>query len=159
MTVRLANRDDLPAVYDLLNAYLTDMRSKGAEIQPTIRTLDFYASLADRYVDGEVDGAVVVADSESGLVGVSMAGDCTLPIDSDYGKTAIGWGTYVVPSERGNHLGDSLRQVLRNALRSAKFDTVIGGTYITDNAALCSVQHTGWRPYQIMGYDDLHRGD
>lgn len=157
--VRAAATSDLPSLHFLLHAYLTEMRSKGSEIQPTTRTVDFYSELATNYVDGEVEGVVIVAHDNNSLVGFSMAGDCTLPIDSDYGKTAIGWGTYVVPSSRGQHLGDALRHALRNALRSAKFDTVLGGTYINDSASLCSVQHTGWRPYQIMGYDDLRRGD
>lgn len=155
VTVQPATQADVAAFRRLLVAHLREMRTKGSEIQPTDRTADFYCGLFDRYVGGGADGVVVMADD----VGFSMAGDATLPLDSDFGKTAIGWGTYVVPGERGAGLGNELRRVLRAELRERGFQTVLGGTHIGDLVALASVRHTGWRPYQLQGYDDLRRGD
>lgn len=152
---RAATLADGAAFRKLLMAHLREMRAKGSEIHPTDRSADFYCGLFDRYVTGRADGVVVMADD----VGFSMAGDATLPLDSDFGKTAIGWGTYVAPEARGAGLGNELRRVLRAALRERGFQTVLGGTHIGDLVALASVQHTGWKPYQLQGFDDLRRGD
>lgn len=155
VAVRPAILADSGAFRPLLMAYLREMRAKGSEIQPTNRTADFYHSLFVRYVTGAADGAVVMA----GDVGFSMAGDATAPVDSDFGKTALGWGTYVAPVARGDGLGDDLRRALRAALRARGFQTVLGGAYVGDLAAHASVKRTGWKPYQVQGYDDLRRGD
>lgn len=158
MIIRKATASDLDRLRCLLHAYLIEMRLKGAEIQPTPRTLDFYSNLAQRYV--RVDGTVLIAENDDGnCVGFTMAGNCSLPIDSDFGKSAMGWATYVMPAHRGHNTANELRRELRTELRNLGFDTVIGGVYQGDTAAMNSVQHTGWVPYLIHGYDDLHRGD
>jgi hypothetical protein len=157
--VRLAEFTDLVSVSCMIEAYLHDMRAKGSEIQPTPRSVGFYAGLAANYVSKAVKGVVVVADNGDSLIGFSMAGDCTLPVDSDFGRTAIGWGTYVSPLARGTRLGDALRCALRRALRELRFDTVLGGVYIGDTVAMNSVRRTGWHPYQVQGFDDIRRGD
>lgn len=153
-SVRTATVEDLPVLLPMLTAYLHEMRHKGSELQPTPRTINFFYDLCEHVIAQTLDGALVLSED-----GFSLASDCTLPLDSDHGKTALGWGTWVRPEARGSALGDELRRALRTELRRKGFVTVLGGVYMDDKAALNSVMRTGWTPYIIHGRDDLSRGD
>lgn len=151
--LRLARPADRPVFRSLVMDYLVEMRSKGSEIQPTEKTVDFYCSLFDAYTSGDKEGVIVFAPAYA----FSMAGDATMPIDTDFGKTAVGWATYVSPGSRGRDVASILRSSLRSHLRTLGFQTILGGVYTSDTAAAASTMKTGWRPYMLQGFDDLRR--
>ncbi len=153
--ISIASADDLYAFRHMVRDYLVELRLHGSEIQPTDRSVDFYCGLFNAFiVDCSMDGAVVISD-----LGFSMAGDATSGLDTDFGKTAIGWGTYVAPGGRGRGHAGGLRKALRVELRRLGFQTVTGGIHPGNTPAIKSLRQTGWEPCQLYGFDDLRRGD
>lgn len=150
-----ARPGDLDHFRSMERDYLTELRLHGSEIQPTERSVGFYCDLFDAFVvHRSIDGVVVISD-----IGFSMAGNATSGLDTDFGKTAIGWGTYVAPHGRGFGHANELRKALRIELRRLGFQTVTGGVHPGNAPAIDSLHHTGWTQCQLYGYDDLRRGD
>lgn len=155
LNIRLAGQGDLDHFRSMVRDYLTELRLHGSEIRPTERSVDFYCDLFDAFVvRRSIDGAVVISD-----IGFSMAGNATSGLDTDFGKTAIGWGTYVAPRGRGSGHASELRRVLRIELRRLGFQTVTGGVHPRNAPAIDSLHRTGWTSCQLYGHDDLRRGD
>lgn len=135
MSVRHATPDDRPFFLGLWSRYLHEMHAKGSEILPTPKTLDFYVDVFDAYLTGAREGVVAI----SYPAGVSLAGDASPSWDSLHGKTAIGWGTYVVPELRGNGHADALRQFVIEQLKARGFETLLGSVNVSDEQALSSI--------------------
>lgn len=141
----------------LLSVYLYELREAGSEIRPTDRTFNFWMSLFDAYVDGSMPGVVLLSvDETPHLIGFSMAGAMPLPYDTDFGNSAFGWGTFVLPLYRRERIGSELRESLMAALEALGFDTVLGGVHISNRAGLASLGAVkGFTPHQVVGYARL----
>lgn len=148
MSVRLAVPADRGLFLTLWQSYLEEMRTKGSEILPTERTLNFYVNLFDAYVNGERPGVVAVIYP----IAVSMAGDCTPDYDSTFGKQAIGWGTYVAPVARNHGNANRLREFVWGALSALGFDTLLGTTQLGDDGAAASLS----RLSEVVTYQQVY---
>lgn len=135
MNVRHATPDDRSFFLGLWFRYLHEMHAKGSEILPTSRTLAFYADVFDAYLAGAREGVVAIDYP----AGVSLAGDVTPSWDSLHGKTAIGWGTYVVPELRSQGHADALRSFVIAELGGLGFETLLGSVGVEDDEALASI--------------------
>lgn len=133
---RLARPVDRDYFLCLWHDYLTEMAAKGSEILPTPRTLAFYADLFDAYTSGTKLGIAAVAYPAA----VSMAGDATPGYDSTQGRTAIGWGTYVVPELRDRGHAAEIRNFVIAELARRGFQTLLGTVQVGDNDALSSIR-------------------
>jgi GNAT superfamily N-acetyltransferase len=135
MTPRHTTSEDRDFFLRLWNAHLHEMHAKGSEILPTTRTLDFYGDVFDAYLSGAREGVVAILYP----AGVSLAGDATPSWDSLHGKTAIGWGTYVVPELRDRGHADALRRFVIGELAAIGFETLLGSVGVGDEAAEASI--------------------
>lgn len=135
MSVRHATPDDRTFFLGLWSRYLHEMHAKGSEILPTHKTLEFYGDVFDAYLEGAREGVVAIDYP----AGVSLAGDASPSWDSLHGKTAIGWGTYVVPELRGNGHADDLRRFVIEQLKTQGFETLLGSVNVGDDQALASI--------------------
>lgn len=162
--IRLATVTDSAPFMTLAADYLTEIRALGSEIRPTQKTMEFWRLLFDAYTDPEnanaavgICGAITLSLDASVLCGFSIAGSTgpTL-LDTDFGHTAYGWGTYVVPAQRGKGISGNLRAVLMRALRNLGFDTITGGVHVGNAAGHASLaRDPNYRVYQICGYERL----
>lgn len=144
-----ADRDELLA---MAREYLRELRGLGSEVRPTARTLDAWGHLFDNYVGGAFAGVVVIAPG----CGFSMAGESgTAPFDTDFGRAAYAWGTYVRPPHRRAGISGELRRVLREGLLAAGFDTVLGGVHLDNQAGRASLHRLGFRFHQMIGFERL----
>lgn len=160
--VRLATLDDgyAAAFLSMVAAYLHELREMGSEVMVTERTLDFWDSIFEMYIEQPDTGVVLVAVDRSSreFAGFTMAGAMSpepAPIDTDFGKTAIGHGTYVKPQYRGRGISSILRASLKERLALVGFTTLVGGVHLENARGIASLRSTGFTAHQILGYERL----
>lgn len=159
--VQLATPDYQSDFLLMLRAYMTELRAQGCEILPTERTLDYWSGVFDILSTKRPDaGAAVIAtvpahgDWSMGAwsVGFSLASIVDLPFDTDFGVTAMGHGTYVLPSHRGVGVGTAMRKALCDRLREIGVHTLLGGLHLNNLAGAASLKNTGFQLHQMLGY-------
>lgn len=148
LAVRTADIKDRERLLGLFTAYLKDA---GGDIVPCQENAELYGTIFNRYVSGEAEGVTLLALTAGEVIGFTMAGEFPLGFRTTHGKTAMGWGTYVVPEERCRGHARRLRQALDRRLRTMGFDTVIGGYAPGNDPAAASIRDTGFVVYQILG--------
>ncbi len=149
---RRAVAEDRDEFLEMAREYLHELRKAGSEVRPTARTLAAWGHLFDNYLRGAYAGVVVIAPG----VGFSMAGETgASPFDTDFGRSAYSWGTYVRQEHRGNGVSGELRRLLRAGLVEAGFDTVLGGVHLDNRAGRASLRRLGFRFHQMLGFEQL----
>lgn len=143
--VRVASSKDRALFSSLWRAYLSELRSLGSEIRPTDRTMAFYMALFDSYTMGSRFGLCLLAgDGATLLWGESMDSS---PLDTDFGKIAHGWGTYVAPPARGQGLSRALREEAVRRLADMGFDSVLGMAHLPNEKGLQTGLGVGFKVY------------
>lgn len=159
-TPRLAIRADYDQFMTLAAAYLVELRELGSEIRPTSNSLSFWGDLftmATTQPKSTIPGLEMVIVM-IGDYGFSVAGSLGYPmsvVDTDFGKTAYGHGTYVRPDKRRMGLSRVLRDKMREELRRRGFETVIGGAHLRNSAGAASLKDSHFIWYQMVGYERL----
>lgn len=161
--IRDATRQDRRLFLSLWHDYLKELRDLGSEVLPTDRTLTFYAGLFDGYVGGVLHGVVLFSvrgPATPDDVGVLMWGEVPSTgahPETEFGRIAQGWGTYIAPAARGEGLSSSLRREAKRRLREMGFDSVIGGAHTMNDRGLDTGVGAGFRIYQKLGVLDLRK--
>lgn len=102
---------DLAAFDEMLRGYLLEEEKAGSPVRLTVRTLEFYRSLAFAYTIGSLFGTLVFAEAESPVggqpIGFALAGESGMPpaLDLAHGRTAQVWITWVDPAHRQGGVG------------------------------------------------------
>jgi hypothetical protein len=97
---------DLSAFDEMLRRYLMEEAKAGSPVRMTRRTLDFYRDLARGYLIGAEAGLLVFAEDETAVwpqpTGFTLAGagPWLTWIDTEHGKTATVWITWMEPRFR-----------------------------------------------------------
>ena len=159
IAVRPARAADLGDFLRLWRAYLEELHAAfGGEILPTERTLTFFADLFMALLGGD-RGVCLLAEDDASAVGVLLWGSLQQPpVDTDLGKTAQGWGTYVVPASRGKHVAKQLREAGAKALAEMGFDHVVGAAERGNDGGLASGTKAGFKITQQVGVLRLREG-
>jgi hypothetical protein len=146
----------------LARAYLTELRERGSEIIPSKRSVNVLEGLLIEYVFSDpANGVAVVAVDCDFICGFTIVGGFGLlsSFDTDFGRIAYGHGTYVHPSNRGQHLSDRMRDLARTELRARGFDTIIGGVHLANQVGAASLKNSPFTWYQLVGYERLTKPD
>lgn len=156
--IRLARLQDLHAFLRLYIEYLTELRTLGSEVQVTERTIEYFGDLFVAYTTERGRGAVALL-GDTGDVdfsGFSMAGEVGPQlIDTDFGRIAVGHGTYIRPEYRNRKLSGPLRDCVREELRRWGFETIVGGSHLNNTGGAASLKDSTFRWYQLVGYERL----
>lgn len=150
--VRLAVAGDLDVVMALLRGYLDESHRLGhTDILPTDRTLGWYAGLFGDYLSGNLAGACAVLDTPKGIRGFSLAGETPagLPWDSDLGRRAYGWGTWVRADWRGQGWGTQLSLAVQGHLRDRGVEVLIGDCSVKQRQD--ELHRIGFTPARVVG--------
>jgi GNAT superfamily N-acetyltransferase len=157
--VRPATPDDRIAFLQLAALYLREMEDAGTEVLATRKSLAFYGALFASYVEHGNGIVLLVGDyafSIAGGVEVDLANaQWPITLDTKFGKTAYGWGTYVRPQHRRSGVASRLRTELKLALRSLGFETLIGGVHVNNEQGMLSLMKSNFDVYQVVGYERL----
>lgn len=151
---RLATSTDLHTFLTLAGAYLVELHNLGSEIQPTPNSLSFYQLVFEMVTSpASSDCGVCVL---TGDYGFSIASEVSAPmVDTEFGRTAFGHGTYVRPEYRRQGVSKLLRDRVRGELIARGFNTVIGGIHLQNDVAVQSLDRTSFTPYMLLGYERL----
>ena len=141
----ISHRD--PAFIDMLGDYLEEESSNGSELSPSVRNFNFLAEIARLYLFGQIDGVVLLA----GEVGFLLWGKAPNQLDYRWGKTAVGWGTYVRPGFRGQGISKALREEGKRQLRNKGFAVVLGAVLVGNTAGKESGIKAGFEIYREQG--------
>jgi len=145
--VREAKARDVGLFRKLWADFLQDQAGKGAKVADSARSLKFFEKLFEIYVMGAYEGTVLlVADK-----GILMWGDAGSPIEYKDGKTAMGWGEYVVPVENEAEIRDALETKAIEILREQGFKGVTRAVFHADVDDLDDV----WEPVSLNVYRSL----
>jgi len=122
--VRNATIRDAGLFKKLWMQMLVAQEENGHAFKANEKNLDIYEGVFEAYVQGEVEGVVLlVAD-----LGVLMWGAGS-PFDFNVGeKVVTGWGRYVTPEGRGRGISDALIVEAKKQLTDMGFDALVGGT-------------------------------
>ncbi len=126
--IREAKPRDIGLFKKLWKLYLEEQHAQGTVILPTAENLEVYVNIFKMYVDPDIpeeaqqEGVVLFI----GEVAMIMWGDADSVVETALGKTACGWGVYVMPDHRGKGLSDLLHKETVKRLIEFKFDTVYG---------------------------------
>lgn len=148
--VRNATKHDQRVFLVLWREYLEECRKMGSEIQPTVRTMNFFGRLFFNYVHKIVDGICLIAGDADGVLfwGLPLGG---LPFDTDFGRTAQGWGTYVRPLHRREGISLVLREEAKRELARRGFDSVLGTVLDSNRPGRVLLQSAGFTLYSRIG--------
>lgn len=152
IVIRTAETRDLARFLNLWREYLTELHVKyGGEILPTERTLTFFADLFLGLQGGE-RGVCLLAEDEGVPVGVLLWGSLQQPpVDTALGRTAQGWGTYVVPEARAKGISSRLRETARKILAEMGFEHVLGAAERINAVGLATGEKAGFKIVQQIG--------
>lgn len=128
MNLRLATLTDLPILVGMMRSYLREQQAEGCTVRFTTRSLDAYRDLARRYLSGQLDGVIVVAEEASRVgevVALAMAGEPGVPpmLDNTLGRQANVWLVWVDPAYRKTGLALSMLSWGRPYLVGMGFET------------------------------------
>ena len=141
----LAKPSDRALFASLWRAYLTEMRSLGSEVRPTDRSMAFFMALFDAYTMGSRFGVCLLAGHEGVLLwGEGME---SYPLDTDFGRLAHGWGTFVASPARGKGVSKALREEAKRRLRAMGFDSVVGMAHSPNPLGLQTGLGVGFEVY------------
>lgn len=148
MNVRRINIDEGPEFLSLWFEYLKELKEAGGEIIPSERTLIFFAEMVQTYTMEPQLGVALVALNGQRLVGCLLWGALPpVPIDTEFGKIAHGFGTYVLPEYRMKGLSVKMREAAKDLLAAEGFETVLGTAGKNNFAGLHSGTGAGFVPY------------
>ncbi len=148
MNVRRINADEGPEFLGLWFEYLKETKELGGEIIPSERTLIFFAEMVQTYTMEPTLGVALATVNGQKLVGCLLWGALPpVPIDTEFGKIAHGFGTYVLPSYRLKGLSAKMREAAKDLLAAEGFETVLGTAGKGNTAGLKSAPGAGFVAY------------
>jgi len=122
--VRHAKPGDRNLFRKLWLEYITEAyEAKELAYKPTERTLDRYSVFFDLYVNGEIDGSVLLIGESA----VGIVGEMALIFDEDCERKAVCWGIYVKPAFRRKGYFKLMVEEGKKFLKESKFDLVVSG--------------------------------
>lgn len=142
--VREAKARDLGLFRKLWAEFLQDQAGKGAKVADSARSLRFFEKLFDIYAAGAFEGTVLlVADK-----GILMWGDAGSPVEYKDGKTAMAWGSYVVPVENEAAIYEALETKAIEVLLEQGFKGVTRAVFQADVDDIADA----WEPVSLNVY-------
>ena len=126
--IREATRTD--PLGDLMADFLAENEKQGSLLAAGPNSLAMYLRLATEYMTGGLKGMVLVAEVDGEVVGFTMWGDTASHFDCSVEDPIGDWGSYVVPSHRGEGLMREMREVIEAAAREMGFKNVTGGVAV-----------------------------
>ena len=151
--VRLATKEDLEVFGTLWKDFLEERAGKeelGVLVTP--KALRFYLGMFTAYVDGTLPGVVLLAEERGALMWGSPGEG---PLETSWDPWAHGWGTYVVPSARGQGLSTALREEAKRRLKELGFRAVLGEAAWHNGAGAITGVVAGFVPVRITGLLEL----
>lgn len=137
--IRAATAEDRSQFEVLWAEFLRDANKAGADVIPNLRNLSTMMNFFDLYVSGGLDGVVLISIGAIGQpTGVTMSGEPQRPqaFDSEFGRIANGWGTYVREAYRGEGVSRLLREEMCDRCRELGFDVVFGFIAFSNEASM-----------------------
>lgn len=132
--IRRASRKDLSTFRSLWKGLVVDHARRGSSFGWQESALAaFYEPLFNAYTSGERKGVCLLAGLDLGVLlwGETLA---PLPLPMRDGPVAQGWGTYVLPSHRGQKISEALRAAAGDCLRAQGFRRVFGTALLPKGA-------------------------
>jgi hypothetical protein len=159
--IREATKDDLGVFLELWHEMLSENYAIGGEYPASDRNLDAFAGIFSAYVTGAASGVCLLAEDGLSTIGTLLWGEAgPAPFDVRWGRFAVGYGTYVVPSARRSRVATDLRREGRRRLREMGFEAVLGSAVQTNEAGIRSgLDYGGFRLHGILGVIDLREGE
>jgi GNAT superfamily N-acetyltransferase len=136
---------DLNDFRELWAEYLEETFKEGDPVRPSESNLRYFSNLAREFITNPDSGVVVVAYDRHIPVGVVMWGWSGDQLETTYGKTAVGWGTYVRPSYRCKQVSNELRKSATAWLKDKEFEAVQGSVRTVSPAAVKSAESFGFK--------------
>lgn len=158
MVIRGARRADRDSFMELWRLMLEALRRDyEAEILPTQRSLDWYGTLFDRCLAGQLKGVALVALRDGitvgGLLATELPGE--IPWDTTWGRAVQGWGTSVAPGVQQTGIAKALYQEAIVRLRRLGFDSYLGAWHEGNKGGEALLRSMGARVLQTMTCIDL----
>lgn len=140
--IRRAKPGDLGLFKKLWKEYLSDEKllSVGG-VPPTDHNMEVFEHIFNAYVSGEFEGVVLFHAEDAVLMWGDPGGQI---FESNYGRQAQGWGTYVKESARKKGISMALQRKAVNILKNMKFDTVVGQVDLENEEAFSSISKLGF---------------
>jgi GNAT superfamily N-acetyltransferase len=130
--VREAKARDRGLFRKLWKKFMEEQAGKGELILPNEKNLDFYTSLFNLYVSGEVQGTVLFVADQA----VSMWGDQVSYLDQKPGRGASCWGMYVEPENRRRGISNAFHEKAKEILAAQGFDFCSTAHLFNDDIAV-----------------------
>jgi GNAT superfamily N-acetyltransferase len=145
MLPRVATIEDVPLFRSLWMDFLKEQHELGHHLKPTEKNLDAFERLFRAYIDptSKLPGVVLFIDDAA----VFMAGSIGEVFESEWGVTAVGHGTYVVPDARRLGLSKAIRKAGFECLASLGFETATGASVQGNTASEIAAEKIGLRRY------------
>jgi GNAT superfamily N-acetyltransferase len=145
--VRLATWEDRSEFLELWRQYLAELERVGGEVRATEKTLRYFGVELEKALDG--CGVAVVFEHDARLAGVHLSSLIDWPYETNLGKAAMAWGTFVAPGLRGSGVASRLRDRALSSLRGQGVRSVLFGVHPGNRAGLESMRRwTDARPFQ-----------
>jgi GNAT superfamily N-acetyltransferase len=150
---RARSGDDVRRFAALWRSFLVEQRSLGSEILPTPRTLLYFCRIARDYAEERGRQGIVLFYGEDA---VHMAGEGPeIPFDTDLGRVAVGWGTYVAPHRRRQGIARELREEGWRLLAGFGFQTALGSSSTANPVSETACERAGMVRYNVSWRVDL----
>ncbi len=140
--IRQATEQDLPMFSQLWLELIKEELQLGGEFRPTLHTLDFFVRAFSAYISKALDGVVLLAEPDHGILMWGEPGP-HYP-DTWRGKIAIGHGTYVRPELRRQGISKDLWARARQLLLEMEFDFVLGTAALMNKPSLRMMEGAGF---------------
>jgi len=155
--IRIAKLEDVADFTLLWTDLLMDDMEQGSHIQPTGPTMDYYRGLFEHFTTTE-DGIVIFALAEDGTrVGILMQGAANPAVESDLGKLALSYGTYVAPGARKQGLASAMWEHGQAFFRARGYDHIQMETSFTNQEFMALAKKLGGTWERQVGF--LKLGD
>lgn len=150
--IRKAHPVEVKGFSQLWLEFLIEHKEEGSETLPTGETMRFVRQLFHEYTSGFIGGVALVADiGGNDFAGGLLWGSRGMsPVDTTWGNTAFGWGTYVRPEYRGDGLGSQLVAEGLSQLTAQGFDTIVLTPLVGNDRSLKMLERAGFTPHQTL---------
>jgi GNAT superfamily N-acetyltransferase len=128
MMIRAWQASDATALTPMIGSMLETTAAQGGQLLATPKNVAWLLSLGLHFA-AHGDPTLVYVDDE-GIVGFTLWGDLGNPMELDTRSHACtGFGTFVVPGKRRQHVASALRQAALGIARQRGYDCVRGTAY------------------------------
>lgn len=143
--IQPATMDALDRLVDLWEALAESQREHGSRVVPAANRESVRESIA-RHV---VDGGVLLARADDGVVGFVMFGPATETMERDRERGVVS-NVYVEPDARGRGVGSALLDAAEARLVAAGADEVTLEVMADNEAARRLYRRRGYEPHRVQ---------